>query len=372
MQILIACDKFKGSLNAMEVCQAIASGIQKYKAAINCKLHPIADGGDGSLSIISNYLDCKKITVNTTDPVGKKITASYLIAGANAYVELAAASGMVLLSDSERNPLYTSTIGTGVLIKDALSRGIRKVYLLAGGSATNDAAIGIAHALGFRFYDKDKNDLHPIGKNLLQMHTIIRPDQLEKFTLTVFSDVTNPLYGMNGAAHVYARQKGASDTDVVQLNTGLVNFSNVLKKQWGTDISQLAGGGCAGGIGAGLVGLLGAKLENGFSALSKLTHLEAKIKTADLVISGEGKLDAQTFNGKVVAGISTLCKKYNKALVVFTGSNQLKKNGLDQLAISEAYSVLSKAYDFSDAMENGSHYLELLAYEMMERRWNGN
>ena len=367
MQILIACDKFKGSLSAMEVCEAIARGIKKCKLEVHCNLHPIADGGDGSLAIISNYLNCQKITVDTTDPLGRKIKASYLISEKDAYIELAAASGIVLLSDSERNPLLTNTAGTGILIKDALSRGIRNFYLLAGGSATNDAAIGIAHALGFQFYDKDKKELQPIGDSLQYIHSISRPTNIIEFDLTVFSDVNNPLYGPQGAAYIYAQQKGASELDIVQLNQGLINFSNVLKKQFGIDVSQIAGGGCAGGIGAGLVGLLDAKLENGFTSLSTLTYLEAKIKQADLVISGEGKLDSQTFHGKVVAGISALCKTHDKPLITFAGSNQLRPNELAQLKISMAYSIISKANDLPDAMKNGERYLEMLAYEMMEK-----
>jgi len=365
MKILIACDKFKGSLKAVEVCKAIARGIQKYDSKISCNLHPIADGGDGSLAIIANYLETSKITVDTIDPLGKKIKASYLISGANAYFELAAASGIVLLSDSERNPMRTHTTGTGLLMKDALSRNIRNFYLLAGGSATNDAATGIAHAIGFQFFNKDKKELEPTGANLQHIHSIGRPKNIEAFNLTVFSDVSNPLYGPQGAAHVYAAQKGASDADIIQLNEGLINFSNVLKKQFRIDISQLAGGGCAGGIGAGLVGLFNAKLENGFTALSKLTHLEEKIRRADLVISGEGKLDHQTFNGKVVAGVSQLCHSHNKPLIVFAGNNQLTNNELNQLNIRKAYSILSKSKSTPDAMKNGEQYLELLSYNMM-------
>lgn len=366
MQILIACDKFKGSLSSVQVCQAIARGIQKHKPDTLCSLHPIADGGDGSLDIISNYLDCEKITLDSVDPLGRTLKAHYLTSGQSAYFELATASGITLLSETERNPLITSTIGTGILIKDALARNIRNFYLLAGGSATNDAAIGIAHALGFLFYDKDKKELQPIGANLQHIHTISRPDNLEKFNLTVLSDVNNPLYGPQGAAHIYAAQKGATKADITLLNEGLINFSNVLKKQFEIDVSQIAGGGCAGGIGAGLVALLNAKLENGFTTLSKLTHLEEKIKQADLVISGEGKLDRQTFNGKVIAGISALCMANNKPFIAFAGSNQLTQSELHQLNLHKVYSILPQTNDLSDAMKNGYQYLEQLAYEMVE------
>lgn len=363
MRILIAPDKFKGSLSAMEVCEAIKKGLKKQDKIYEIIHHPMADGGDGSLEVLSEYSNLKSQVVQTLDPLGREISAEYLTSPTTAFVEVASASGLVLLKEKERNPLKTSTFGTGKMIADALSKGYQQIYLFLGGSATNDAGIGIAAALGCQFLNAQKRVLKPIGENLPFIKHIAfhSPFDFENIKMTLLCDVTNPLYGKNGAAYVYASQKGATTEQIEYLDNGLKNFSQIIHHQNGIDVSKLLGSGAAGGIGAGLIALFGAKMEKGFDAISELTDLEEKIKQADWVISGEGKLDAQSLQGKVVDGVGRLCKKHEKPLVLFVGKNDLHKQETAFLDIKHIFSISEKAENLEDAMKNGAAYLDGMA-----------
>ena len=368
MKILIAPDKFKGSMSAQEVCEAIGIGLKKNNHSITTIFHPMADGGDGSLEILSNHLALKKQSVKTVDPIGRAISTHYFTSSDAAFIEVASASGLVLLSKKERNPLLTSTIGTGKMIADALSKGFEKIYLFLGGSATNDAGMGIATELGFQFLDKNKNELTPIGENLSKVKFIHSSPifDFEKIKITLLCDVNNPMFGTNGAAYIYAPQKGATTEQVLLLDTGLINFSRILNKHCNSNVSELHGGGAAGAIGAGLVALLNAKLENGFNTISQLTNLEMQIASADWVISGEGKLDEQSLQGKVVDGVASLCKKYNKPLTLFVGKNELSKQQVKNINATSIFSISEKAQDLDDAMLNGQIYLNQLAMEFSQ------
>lgn len=364
MKILIASDKFKNSMSAQTVCEAIGKGFEN-DSALEIIYHPMADGGDGSLNVLSNHLSFTTNKVATVDPIGRAITCNYLSYSDFAFIELASASGLTLLSDNEKNPLLTSTIGTGKMIVDAISKGYKKIYLLLGGSATNDAGMGIATELGFQFLDKNKNELLPIGEKLVDVKFINYSPifDLEEIKFTLLCDVQNPMYGITGAAFVYADQKGATKKQISFLDEGLKNFSSILEKYCGSNISQLSGGGAAGGIGAGLVGLLNAELKSGFESIATLTNLEEQIKNADWVISGEGKLDEQSLHGKVISGIATLCKKYQKPLALFVGKNELTSMQMKELNAKYIFSISDVAENFEDAMFNGGKYLTVLANE---------
>lgn len=366
MKILIAPDKFKGSISALEVCRAIESGLLKQGRKIEVTAHPMADGGDGSLAILSEYLGLESQKVQTIDPLGREIQAQYYTSSAAAFIEVASASGLVLLHKTERDPLKASTLGTGKMIEDALSKGYTQIYLFLGGSATNDAGIGIASALGYQFLDEHKKKLAPIGENLSNIKHI-KPStrfDFKNIKLTLLCDVTNPLFGSNGAAYVYAPQKGASAEAVAYLDKGLRDFSQLIDHQLGKDVSHLPGSGAAGGIGAGLIGLLDAQIEPGFEVISQLTGLEQKIQWADWVISGEGKLDTQSLQGKVIDGVAKLCKKHKKSLTLLVGKNDLTKQDLAHLNINEVLSIYERAKDLDDAMRNGVHYLEDMAQQI--------
>ncbi len=350
MHILIASDKFKGSLTAQEVCSLIASEIHATKPGASCTQLPLADGGDGSLAIIEGYMETERITIPTVDPIGRQIEASYLIAEQTAYVELAEASGLVRLAEAERNPLHTDTVGTGILIQDALARGITDVVLFAGGSSTNEAGLGIATALGYQLWDQNGRQVDPKGNFLPHIHRIAPPKDPLRLSLTVLCDVTNPMFGPNGAAHIYAAQKGASPAEIEYLDAGLAHLATVIRRDMQRDVRQIPGGGAAGAIGAGLAGTLGATIKPGFQTLSELVQLEVKLKAADMVISGEGKIDASTLQGKVVGGVAALCQKHHKPLYVFAGVNQLTDSDPTAHQVKRVFALMDIAQDQAEAM----------------------
>ena len=226
MKILLCPDKFKGSLSAEQVCHAVREGLLSVDSNLEIISHPMADGGDGSIEILKSLLKLKGIKIQTLDGLKRNIEAKYYYNDDSAFIELASASGLVLLSKAERNPMTTSTLGTGLMMKDALERGFKKLYLFIGGSSTNDAGIGIAQALGFDFLDKKDSSLDPIGSNLGKIHKIVNNNlyNFENMEITVLCDVTNPMHGPNGAAFVYAAQKGATDQDIIYLDIVLLCY----------------------------------------------------------------------------------------------------------------------------------------------------
>lgn len=364
MNILLCPDKFKGSLSAQGVCHALQTGLENVNDRLNIKSIPMADGGDGSIDILKSVVQLTPLTVKTSDPLNRALDSIYYHSTDTAYIELASASGITLLAKSELNPLKTTTFGTGLMIKDALHRGFKKIFLFIGGSATNDGGIGIAGALGFSFLDKEGVVLKPIGENLKEIHKIENrsPHEFKDIEICVLTDVTNPLYGKNGAAYVYAAQKGASLEDIIILDEGLRNYASIIKPTYGTQVSELPGMGAAGGVGASLVGLLNAKLMNGFQMIAQATKLEEAIKQADLVITGEGKIDRTSFQGKVVGNVMDLCKKYNVPCGIVCGSLEDTLDTPVQLQFSK--SVISKAKTFEDAMQNSKKFLEDIGKEI--------
>ena len=364
MNVVLCPDKFKGSLTSEEVCQALSTGILRIHSKCNIITHPMADGGDGSVKVIKTKLDLKEVFLHTVDPLGRDMEASYSVSMDAAFIELANASGLILLQDYERNPQFTSTRGTGLMIKDALEKGYKKIYLFIGGSATNDGGIGIAQALGFDFLAKNGDQLEPIGRNLDKIKTIRNNQHFDfkKIEIIVLCDVTNPMYGHNGAAHIYARQKGAMDEEIVKLDNGLKNYASILKQEMNKDLGEIPGMGAAGAVGASLVGLLGAEIQNGFQMLADLTQLEKKIEDADLVITGEGRIDQTSFQGKVVGNVLSLCKKNVTPCGIVGGMvDYLQESNADFIFIK---SIISFAQDFKDAMSSPEKYLIKIGEEI--------
>lgn len=363
MNILIAPDKFKGSLTARAVCTAITNGLQKNYPSADIQSTPLADGGDGTLEALDQYLSLKPRTIETVDPLGRQLEATYLEDDTTAFIEIASASGLVLLSDTERNPMLTSTYGTGLQLKDALIRGKKQIFLLLGGSATNDLGLGIAAALGFRFYNATDQQITPNGGQLTAIQRIDIPDDglWKNAAITLLCDVDNPLYGPNGAAHVYAAQKGATATMINQLEDGAKQLAKLFNDLTHQSVDTLKGGGAAGGIGAGLSALIGGKLTSGFELIKQLSKLEEKIRWADIVISGEGQIDVQSLQGKVVGGVLDLCQKYNKRCLLFAGKNQLKRWPDSHEQSIETHEIMSIAPSTAAAMNEAAGYLEQLA-----------
>ena len=355
MNILLVPDSFKYSLSAQEVALAMEEGIKDVFPEFSVISQPVADGGEGTILALINACGGNVITEETCDPLFRPIQSNYGVLADNiGVVEVAEASGVSLLMDKERNPMLTSSLGTGKQIVSVLEKGVRRLIIGLGGSGTNDGGIGVLHALGYRFYDEDNQELPPIGKSLLQIRSISSKERsicLDNVKIQLAVDVTNPLYGEKGAAYIFAPQKGATDEMVYELDQGLRQFHRVASQFLGSDFSEdTEGFGAAGGIAFGLVAFLGAEIVSGIKLVSKQVNLEEKIKVADLVISGEGKIDSQSLEGKVISGIAKLTTKHKKPLVLLGGMVDLSPDKLSQAGITAAFSVSNEPMKLEKAI----------------------
>ena len=371
-KILVASDKYKGSLSAVEVCSIIKDAIKKIDSKICVIVSPMADGGEGTVETLVESQKGKYIVSDVTGPLGEKVKARIGIIGGNtAIIEMASASGLALIPKEKRNPMETTPYGTGELIKKALNIGCRKVIIGIGGSATTDGGMGMAQALGVKFYNSCSNLLGFGGRQLIKLKRIdmsnIHP-AVSNTEFNVASDVDNPLTGKNGAAYVYSPQKGADREMVKKLDNGLVNFSKIIKKDLGKDISNLKGAGAAGGLGAGLHAFLNATLRPGTDIIIEANDLESKIKEVDLVITGEGAMDKQTFFGKSSYGVAMLARKYNIPVITINGSVFMRRDDIDRKNTSlfcGNFSIIKKPMKLEDAVKNSRILLESAAQEII-------
>ncbi len=341
MNVLIAVDKFKGSLTTFEASSIIKSAIHKVKPNFNVMTLPMADGGDGFSKVLKFYLKTKTVSINTVDPLHRKIRGHYEwdVESKTAIIELAVASGIVLLEKKELDPLSTSTFGTGLLIIHAIKKGAKKILLGLGGSATNDGGMGIACALGYIFRDALGKELRPCGASLNQITSIIPPSNRTNVAFTIACDVINPLYGKNGAAHIYAPQKGANPQQVKVLDEGLKNLSKVLLNETGLNVSSIPGVGAAGGVSAFFVSYQKVEMKNGIDLILKYSGIKKHIKKADLLITGEGKIDNQSLNGKVVGSLVEIAEAHKAKVLLVAGMVDLSKR------------AILKKYEFIQLME---------------------
>ncbi|WP_308991453.1 glycerate kinase [Mariniflexile litorale] len=372
MKIVIAPDKFKGSLTGLQFCNAVEEGITKILPNVEIVKLPLADGGDGTIEILEYHLKGKRITIKVNDPLFRKIEASYLYMDktSTAFIEMAEASGMYLLNKEEQNCFNTTTLGTGELILDAINKGAKTIILGIGGSATNDCGIGMATALGYKFEDENGKELEPVGKNLSQIRVINCRDvidALKSIDFKVACDVTNPLYGKNGAAYVYGSQKGASEIEVQDLDNGLKNIAAVFKKQFHRDVQNIKGAGAAGGMGAGTLVFFNAELKSGIDLVKGLVDFDTKIKHADFIITGEGKLDSQTLSGKTIDGVIASAKKYNIPVAAFCGSVSLSIDEASHFGVYYTDAIMNKAKNLEDAMRNSYKYLVDIASKFTQK-----
>ena len=368
MKILIAPDKFKGSLTATQVCNAIEKGILKSYPNTGITKIPLADGGEGSLESLESSLKFKRIYLEVHDPLFRPINSFYGIKNNTAYIEMALASGLPLLNEENRNPMFTTSLGTGELILDAVKKGVEHVYLFIGGSATNDCGMGIASALGFRFLDAEGNELKPIGSNLKKVNVIDSSNaiDLNGINFTVLTDVLNPLFGSNGAAYIFAPQKGASKTEVIELDEGLRNFSGVIKETFGKDISQIPGSGAAGGIGGGAVAFCNAEIKSGIESILDMLNLNTLINNSDLIITGEGLFDKQTLEGKVVKGIMDRCRQFNKPLGIICGDIKIDDADKKEIYYNILKTVRVGNMSAQQSIKNANKYLVERAEELIK------
>lgn len=323
-KIILAFDSFKGSAGSLEIANAARKGILKECPHCHVVSFPIADGGEGTTEAICTGLAVNQEICTAHDPLMNPIDVTYGITqdGTTAILEMASASGLPLVPEALRNPLNTSTYGTGEMIQDALQKGCRRFILGIGGSSTNDAGIGMLSALGVRFLDESGKSLKPVGSSLIRITTIddssLHP-ALEEATFTIACDVNNPFYGPQGAAFVYAPQKGASPEEVIALDEGLRHYAGILLKQKGVDIAAIPGAGAAGGMGGGLLPFLRATLKPGIDAILDILHFEESLQEADLIFTGEGKLDVQTGMGKALGGILRMAQARNTPVIALGG-----------------------------------------------------
>lgn len=356
MKIIIAPDSYKGSLSAKEVCDNLEIGIRNVHKEVEIIKVPMADGGEGTLETLIDATNGKKIKTIVNDPLFRNIEAQYGILGNNktAIIEMSRASGLTLLKMHERNPLVTTTYGTGQLILHALDNGCRDFIIALGGSATNDGGIGLLGALGVRFYDENDMYVELTGGGLYQIRKIdvsgIDP-RVKESSFTIATDVQNILTGVDGAAYIYGPQKGANPLMVLALDRGLRNFAFVVNKDLGVNIENIRGAGAAGGLGGGLVGVLNGKIRRGIDIVIEYTNLEEKLKDADLVITGEGRIDNQTQFGKTPYGVAKLAEIYNIPVIAIAGSLGDGYEKLYNLGFSGIFSIIDRPMSLDEAIE---------------------
>ena len=365
MKILIACDSFKDSLDALEVCRAIGDGIQQARPQFAVQLFPLADGGEGTADILTYHAQGRWIEKKVYDPLFRNIKAGYGLSadGKTAFVDMAQASGLQLLKPEERNPLETSTFGTGQLLLDAIQGGAQKIVLGIGGSATNDGGIGMAIALGYTFKDKHGQPLKGLGKDLQQIAAITSP-AIHLPDIEVLCDVTNLLYGPQGAAMVYGRQKGADEMMQQVLDRGLQHLSAQVVQTLGVDKAHEPGAGAAGGMGYGALVFLNGQLRSGIHAVMQEAQFDEQLTEVDLIITGEGKIDDQTLQGKLISGICARATSYDIPVIAICGALLADPKLIRQMGLKAAFSIQTRPRSLSEALASTKEELTQLSFHL--------
>lgn len=353
MNILIAPDSFKGTLTANEVCDIIGQAFaDTIKENINIIKLPAADGGEGLCSCFEKICEGKRISARVSGVFGEKMTADYfMLSDKTAVIEMAVCAGLPLAGEN-KNPELATTFGVGELIKDAVNNGAKSVLLGLGGSATNDFGIGMASALGWKFVDENGNAVEPIGKNLIEIKKIIPPENPIKIPVIAACDVDNPLYGENGAAFIFAPQKGADENMVKRLDEGLQHISDVLINSLNINVSEVKGAGAAGGMGGGAVAFLNADLKRGIDIILDKSDFDEKAKNADIVITGEGRLDFQSANGKVISGVALRASALGKKVIAICGSRGNGAENIKKCGVSEMHFATESEKPFDEILKN--------------------
>jgi glycerate kinase len=360
MKILIAPDKFKGSLSAREVAENIAAGLRDVLPDAKIDIVPMADGGEGTAEVICDALGGSWVNCAAHDPIGREIDARYgwIQKRKLAVMEMSEVAGMCRLSESERDPLRANTFGVGEMLIDAARRAADQIIIGLGGSATNDGGFGMARALGFRFFEQDKKkgqELRGVLSELTKLARIERPTNLSLPKIVAAVDVRNPLLGGSGATHVFGPQKGASEEKIDILEHALTNLADVVSQDLAVDHRDEPGAGAAGGLGFGLMSFCSAKTRPGFDVVAEAVKLEAKMKDVDVVITGEGSLDRQTLEGKTPAGVARLARKRGKRVFAIVG------RASEDRQVREIFDgVYQNARPGMSEKENMAHAAELL------------
>lgn len=369
MKIVIAPDSFKESLTALEAAQAIENGMKKVLSEADFVKIPMADGGEGTVQSLVDATEGRIITKTVTGPLGEPVEAFFGISGdkKTAVIEMAAASGLHLVPNEKRNPLITTTRGTGELIIAALEYGIEHIIIGIGGSATNDGGAGMAKALGIKMLDAAGKEIAEGGGALAEIaaiNTAAVDPRLASVRIEVACDVDNPLTGPRGASAIFGPQKGATPEMVQQLDANLSHYADMIRKEIGTDIEQIGGAGAAGGLGGGLMAFLSAELKSGVDIVLEATKLEDQLKDADFVITGEGKIDGQTVFGKTPIGVAKTAKKHSIPVIAIAGSLGSDSHKVHEHGIDAVFSIVPGIVPLSDAFKNASVNVERLAVNL--------
>ena len=356
MRVVVAIDSFKGSMSSLEAGEAISKGIKKAHKDAEVEIRPLADGGEGTVEALSIGMGGRLINVDVTGPAGKSVNAVYGIVDSSktAIIEMSQAAGITLVSGNEKNPLYTTTFGVGELIKDAINKGCRHFVVGIGGSATNDCGIGMLQALGYEFLDKEGNQVG-FGASGVRDIVSIRDEnvikELSECYFRVACDVNNPLCGDLGCSAIYGPQKGATKEMVADMDGWLKNYSKIVKEKYPDADSEYPGTGAAGGLGYAFFNFTNSKLESGIKIVLDETKLEEYVKDADIVVTGEGRLDHQTVMGKAPVGVANIAKKYNKKVIAFSGSVTEDAGVCNEHGIDAFFPILRRIVTLEEAMQ---------------------
>lgn len=363
-KIVVAIDSFKGSLTTFEAGKAIADAVKEVYEDAEVTISPIADGGEGTVEAIISATNGEFVKTVVCNPLGKRIEASYgfIPHTKTAVIEMSAAAGITLISEAERNPMNTTTFGVGEIIADAISKGCRKFVIGIGGSATNDGGVGMLQALGFEFLDKDGNQVSAGAKGLkdiveIKIENALR--ELKECCFCVACDVKNILCGDNGCSAVYGPQKGATHEMIKDMDFWLGEYAKLTKKILPESDSSIPGTGAAGGLGFAFLSYLNATLESGIELVMKETELEKHVSDADIVVTGEGRLDGQSYMGKAPIGVAKLSKKYGKPVVAFSGCVTEDAVICNDYGIDAFFPILRKPCTLEEAMDVNNAYKNL-------------
>ncbi|MEQ6376312.1 glycerate kinase [Bacillaceae bacterium S4-13-56] len=371
MKIVIAPDSFKGSVPSTSAAAKIEDGIKQENSDIETIKIPVADGGEGTVEAFLTFMNGERVIEWVEDPLGRSIEAAYgwIEESKTAIIETASASGLPLLSETEKNPLKASTFGTGQLVKSALKRGAKKILIGLGGSATVDAGTGFLQALGVKFYDENHQPLKGCGDCLGNVQSIDCSQlyqNLHEVEITIASDVTNPLLGKNGAVYVFGPQKGIQNEKLEEFEKNMEHYASVVNRTVSKNEIDSPGSGAAGGFGYSLQSFLKVEMRSGFELIAEASNLEHHIKTADIVITGEGKFDTQSLNGKAPVGIARIAAKYHVPVVVFTGQFEGDMSSLKQEGIHLVSPIVDQVMTLNDSMGTGEELLERAARRLMK------
>lgn len=365
-QIIIASDSFKGSATSKEVGSYIAKGIHSLYPEYQTHIFSIADGGEGTVEAVMAALPGETVALPVRGPLNETVQAAYglIEQGQTAIIEMAQASGLTLVPEDKQNIMKATTFGTGQLILDAINRGVRKIYIGIGGSATNDGGMGMAQALGVKFLDAKGQALSGNAQNLKAIAQIdltkmkVNPKTIE---IIILSDVNNPLCGENGAAKVFGPQKGAKANQIKILDEGLQHYAEKLKEVYNRDFASIPGAGAAGGLGAGLMAFLNAALKSGIDEILQLIEIEPAIQTTDLVITGEGRIDGQSLSGKAPIGIARIAKRYRVPTIAIVGSQSLDIEAVYQAGIAGVFDIINQPLTLEQAIQQTPKLVEATA-----------